>query len=130
MTLNYQDIEKAVDSEEDAGGFAKLMQDFRQLGVQKYDYLVQEGLYRYFDADSHVDLKMNGVPKSVNEVGDATKIKSAVKQAQAGQFDFEKFCELAGEAGVLKWTSDLVSKEVTYYDSNDVALLIEPIPGL
>lgn len=43
MSLNYQDIEAAVLSEKDAGGFAKLMKDFQALGVEKYDYLVADG---------------------------------------------------------------------------------------
>ncbi|GEK28750.1 DUF1398 family protein [Furfurilactobacillus siliginis] len=130
MTLNYQAIEQAVNAERDAGGFAKLMQDFQELGVLRYDYLVATGIYRYFDADSHVDLKMNGVPKPVASVGDASAIKAAVKGAQAGEFDFERFCELAGAAGVPVWTSDLTAKEVRYYDENGQVLLAEPIPGL
>lgn len=101
MTLNYRDIEAAVNNEADAGGFAKLMQDFKALGVIRYDYLVSEGIYRYFDANTHVDLPMNGVPKPVATNSSADKIKAAVRGAQAGEFDFERFCELAGEAGVL-----------------------------
>lgn len=130
MALNYLDIEKAVNSEKDAGGFAKLMKDFQALGVLRYDYLVADGLYRYFDNDSHVDMHMNGIPKPVLSLGDPVKIKTAVKGAQAGKFDFEQFCVLAGEAGVAVWTSDLQAKEVTYYDQQHQALLVEPIPGL
>lgn len=130
MSLNYQDIEKAVNAEENAGGFAQLMHEFKTLGVKRYDYLVAEGMYRYYDEESSVDLKLNGVPKEVSDQSDAEAIKSAVKSAQAGEFEFEKFCELAGEAGVPFWTSDLVTKQVTYFDNHHQALVIEPIPGL
>ncbi len=130
MSLNYQDIEAAVLSEKDAGGFAKLMKDFQALGVEKYDYLVADGLYRYYDSDSSIDLQMNAVPKSVEALGDSTKIKLAVQGAQAGKFDFERFCELAGQAGVLYWRSDLIAKNVSYFDTQGNALLIEPIPGI
>lgn len=130
MALNYLDIEKAVNGEKDTSGFAKLMQDFQTLGVLRYDYLVADGLYRFFDNDSHVDLRMNGIPKPVLSQGDPAKIKAAVKDAQAGKFDFEQFCLLAGEAGVATWTSYLQTKKVTYYDQQHQALLIEPIPGL
>ncbi|WP_407371765.1 DUF1398 family protein [Carnobacterium sp.] len=34
------------------------------------------------------------------------------------------------KAGVPFWTSDLVLKQVIYYDTNHKALLVEPIPGL
>lgn len=91
MTLDYHAIEQAVKSETNAGEFADLMRTFRELGVQRYDYLVADGRYRYYDADSHIDLQMNGVPQPVAATSNA---------AQAGQFDFTRFCQLAGEAGV------------------------------
>lgn len=130
MSLNYQEIEKVVNAEKNAGEFAQLMHELKKLGVKRYDYLVAEGKYRYFDEESSIDLKMNGVPKKVSEKSDFKAIKSVVKRAQSGEFDFEKFCELAGEAGVPVWTSDLVSKQVTYYGTKHQVLLVEPIPGL
>ncbi|MFV0559584.1 MAG: DUF1398 family protein [Enterococcus sp.] len=128
--LNYQKIEQAIMREENAGGFAQLMKEFIQLGVVSYDYLVAEGLYRYRDADSFVELTMNGVPANVATHGAADKIKQAVLKAQAGQITFEKFCVLAGQAGISYWTSDLQEKTVTYYDMKNIALLVEPIPGI
>ncbi|KRM72188.1 DUF1398 family protein [Lacticaseibacillus brantae] len=130
MTLNYQAIQAAVNQEGNASGFARLMQAFKALGVTHYDYLVAEGVYRYYDVNSSIDLPMNGVPKPVTAVSDAAKIKAAVRGAQAGQFDFERFCELAGEAGVPMWETNLVNKTVTYFDGLHQPLLVEPIPGL
>ncbi|GAY73567.1 DUF1398 family protein [Lentilactobacillus kosonis] len=130
MALNYYDIEAAVNSETNAGGFAELMQKFKTLGVIRYDYLVAEGIYRYFDLNTHVDLAMSGVPKPVAKISSIEKIKAAVHGAQAGEFDFEHFCELAGEAGVPVWQTNLISKHVTYYGNQNKPLLIEPIPGL
>lgn len=43
---------------------------------------------------------------------------------------FERLCELAGKASIPYWTSDLVTKEVTYYADKSIPLLVEPIPGL
>ena len=130
MTLDYHAIEQAVKSETNAGEFADLMRTFHELGVQRYDYLVADGRYRYYNADSHIDLQMNGVPQPVAATSNAAKIKAAVLAAQAGQFDFTRFCQLAGEAGVPVWTSDLMSKTVSYYDHEHHVLLAEPIPGL
>lgn len=127
--LNYQEIEEAVNSEVNAGGFADLMKAFLQLGVTKYDYFVAPGLYRYYDADSQIDLQMNGVPKPVAATGISAKIKAAVAKAQSGQIEFETFCQLAGEAGVTYWQTNLIEKTVTYYDET-TTLLVEPIPGL
>ncbi|MFV0558489.1 MAG: DUF1398 family protein [Enterococcus sp.] len=128
--LDYQKIEQAINRETTAGDFAKLMQEFQQLGVIAYDYLVAEGLYRYHDADSFIDLQMNGIPTSVTNQGDREKIKQAVTKAQASQITFTEFCELAGKAGISYWQTDILAKTVTYYDLADKALLIEPIPGI
>ncbi|MFL2133515.1 DUF1398 family protein [Desemzia sp. FAM 24101] len=130
MSLNYQDIEQAVNAEENAGGFAQLMSEIKKLGVKRYDYLVAEGVYRYYDEKSFVELKMNGVPKVVADRSDIAALKSAVKTAQSGAIDFERFCELAGKAGVPFWTSNLVTKQVTYFDNQHHVLHLEPIPGV
>lgn len=130
MSLDKQEIEKAVYAEKNTDGFAQLMQEFKQLGIKRYDYLVAEGLYSYFDEESSIDLTLNGRPKKVAEQSGYEAIQTAVKRAQSGEFDFETFCELAGKAGVSFWTSDLVSKQVVYYDLNKKPLLVEPIPGL
>lgn len=128
--LNYEAIQKAVDAEQNAGDFPKLIQSFKKLGVLKYDYLVEPGKYRYYDNDGYLDLKMNGVPQKVALKSNATQIKAAVKKAQSGQITFEIFCELAAAAGIIYWRSDLTQKIVSYYDREDNCLLAEPIPGL
>lgn len=130
MTLDFRAIERAVQEEKNAGGFADLMKAFQKLGVVRYDYLVESGMYRYFDATSTIDLKMNGVAKTVALKGDGIAIKRAVQQAQAGLITFEVFCELAGEAGILYWSTDLDQKVVSYFDRDNQIQLAEPIPGL
>lgn len=130
MTLNLNKIEQAANDEKDAGEFAQLMRQFRALGVTKYDYLVAPGCYRFFDHETHIDIRLNGIPKKVATTSNATKIKDAVRQAQAGKIDFETFTELAGSAGVPYWTSDLVTKRVSYWNHNAFPLLVEPISGL
>lgn len=119
-----------ADAEENAREFAQVMQELKRLGVKRYDYFVAEGVYRYYDDKSFVELKMNGIPKEVADRSDIDAIKSAVKTAQSGEIDFEMFCELAGKAGVPFWTSNLVTKEVTYFDNQHHVLYLEPIPGL
>lgn len=130
MTLDFQAIEQAVKEEKNAGGFAELMKKFQKLGVIRYEYLVEEGIYRYFDQKSSIDLKMNGVAKPVDPKGDSTCIKQAVRQAQSGVITFEQFCELAGKAGILYWSTDLNKKMVSYFDRENQIQLQEPIPGL
>lgn len=130
MALDYNEIEKAIAEEENAGGFAKLIKRFKQLGIKKYDYYVAEGIYRYYDNEESVDSQMNGTPKSVAQTANSDKIKAAVKQVQSGMIDFEEFCQLAGQAGINYWTSDLKEMTVSYFDRQDSAILIEPIPAI
>ena len=130
VMLNYNAIQKAVDAEQNASDFPKLMQAFKKMGVLKYDYLVESGKYRYYDNDGYLDFKMNGVPQKVAPKSNATQIKAAVQKAQTGQITFEVFCELAAAAGNIYWRSDLTQKVVSYYDRTDDCLLAEPIPGL
>lgn len=130
MSLDYKEIERAVEAESNAGEFAQVMQGLKRLGVQRYDYFVAEGVYHFYDEKSFVVLKMNGVPKDVSEESDIEALKSAVKEAQARGITFETFCELAGKAGVPFWTSNLVTKEVTYLDNQHHVLLLEPTLGL
>lgn len=130
MSLNLQAIEEIVNNEKNAGGFAELIREFKKIGVEKYDYLVAEGLYRYYDESSHVDVQMNGVPKTVVTEESAEKIKEAVLKAQSGAINFETFAELSGLAGVAYWRSDLLGMKVNYFGNSGEILLSEPIPAV
>ncbi|MCB5952299.1 DUF1398 domain-containing protein [Enterococcus sp. BWT-B8] len=128
MSLNYKAIEQAVNEETDTGGFPQLIRVFKALNVNKYEYFVAEGLYRYHDAHSFVDMKMNGVPKIVEKETSFNGITEAVKQAQAGVINFEQFCELAGKSGISYWVSDLEAMTIAYCDLFGTIILTEPIP--
>ncbi|WP_321386568.1 DUF1398 family protein [uncultured Enterococcus sp.] len=130
MVLDYNKIEKAIAEEKDAGGFAELIKKFKLLGIKRYDYFVAQGSYRYYDEGSFVDSQMNGKPQQVEKTAKADGIKAAVRQAQAGEIDFEEFCKLTGEAGISYWITDLQGMTVSYYNQQDSAILVEPIPSI
>ncbi|KMT62941.1 DUF1398 domain-containing protein [Paenilisteria newyorkensis] len=128
--LTQETIMQVATSEANAGDFPKVVQGFKAAGVVNYDYLVETGMYVFWDAEgAKVEAQLNGVPKSVALASSVVAIKDAVKQAQSGSIDFEQFCELAGTAGVPVWHSDLVEMMVTYEDKDGRMLLQEPIPG-
>lgn len=124
MGLDYQEIEKIINNETNAGGFAELIKNFKEIGVSHYEYRVAEGMYRYYDEDSSIDIQFNGVPKPVVPIESAEKIK----RAQAGEITFEQFSELAGEAGIAYWATDISKMVVNYYGIQGSFLLSEPIP--
>ncbi|EOI01665.1 hypothetical protein UAY_01073 [Enterococcus moraviensis ATCC BAA-383] len=128
LGLDLNAIEAVVNNEKNAGGFAELIREFKKIGVEKYDYLVEAGIYRYYNKESFIDVQMNGRPKPVAESPSSTEMKKAVVQAQAGEISFEEFAELAGASGVAYWRTDLLAMRVDYSDQDGKILLSEPIP--
>lgn len=128
MGLDYQEIEKIINNETNAGGFSELIKNFKEIGVSRYKYRVAAGMYRYYDEDSSIDIQFNGIPKPVVPIESAEKIKQAVKRAQAGEITFEQFAELAGEAGIAYRATDISKMVVNYYGIQGSLLLSESIP--
>ncbi|MBC1543133.1 DUF1398 domain-containing protein [Listeria cossartiae] len=129
--INEQSILQAATSEKNAGDFPKVVQGFKDLGVTKYQFLVQKGVYVFWDeTNTRVESKLNGVSMPVTEEISSEKMKDAIKQAQAGKIDFETFIKLAGLAGVRLWEADLTAMKVTYIDNAGNDLVIEPIPSV
>ncbi|WP_270893762.1 DUF1398 domain-containing protein [Listeria welshimeri] len=129
--LNEQAILQVVTSEENAGDFPKVIQGFKELGVTKYQFLVQKGVYVFWDEEGNmVEATLNGVPMPVSTEISAEKLRVAIKEAQAGRIDFEQFITLAGLAGIGLWEADLAAMKVTYIDNAGNDLVIEPIPSI
>ncbi|MBC1249828.1 DUF1398 family protein [Listeria welshimeri] len=129
--LNEQAILQVVMSEENAGDFPKVIQGFKELGVTKYQFLVQRGVYVFWDEEENmVEATLNGVPMPVSTEISAEKLRVAIKEAQAGRIDFKQFITLAGLAGIGLWEADLAAMRVTYIDNAGNDLVIEPIPSI
>ncbi|MBC1496404.1 DUF1398 family protein [Listeria welshimeri] len=129
--LNEQAILQVVTSEENAGDFPKVIQGFKELGVTKYQFLVQRGVYVFWDEEENmVEATLNGVPMPVSTEISAEKLRVAIKEAQAGRIDFEQFITLVGLAGIGLWEADLAAMKVTYIDNAGNDLVIEPIPSI
>lgn len=129
--LNEQAILQVVTSEENAGDFPKVIQGFKELGVTKYQFSVQKGVYVFWDEEENmVEATLNGVPMPVSTEISAEKLRVAIKEAQAGRIDFEQFITLAGLAGIGLWEADLAAMKVTYIDNAGNDLVIEPIPSI
>ncbi|MBS9366239.1 DUF1398 family protein [Listeria welshimeri] len=129
--LNEQAILQVVTSEENAGDSPKVIQGFKELGVTKYQFLVQKGVYVFWDEEENmVEATLNDVPMPVSTEISAEKLRVAIKEAQAGRIDFEQFITLAGLAGIGLWEADLAAMKVTYIDNAGNDLVIEPIPSI
>ncbi len=64
----------------------------------------------------------------VNDISSSNNLKHAISIHQQGQTDYPTFCKQAVDAGVEKWTTNLVEMTVTYLDKEEHKLAVEPIP--
>lgn len=64
----------------------------------------------------------------INNVSSVEKLKNALSIHQQGQTDYPTFCQQASDAGVVKWTTDMIEMTVTYLDKLGNKLLVESIP--
>lgn len=109
--------------------FPTYVQEMQALGVTHYDIAVEDGRATYYGTDNFsLSGKATYPDKRVAQVGSGAKLKQALAVHQQGQTDYLTFCEQAAEAGVDKWTTHMLNREVTYFDKQGKLLLREAIP--
>lgn len=110
--------------------FPRYIRDLKAIGVTRYDTYVPDGRSVYYGSESFV---LNGEPRypsmEVNSTGSADKLKHALEIHQNGQTSYPEFCRQAAEAGVEKWTTDLLDFTVSYFDKKGSRLIVEKIPA-
>ncbi|HEY1037003.1 MAG TPA: DUF1398 family protein [Candidatus Paceibacterota bacterium] len=109
--------------------FPSYVRELATLGIIRYDLFVSDGHSEYYGKDGsvlHSDAKYS--PIDIEEESDAEEFKEYLRMHQEGQIDFPAFCMRAAETGVFKWTVDIASMTCTYYDRDEVKMLVELIP--
>lgn len=125
--MDPKKIEAIILSEKNTSEFPKLADELKNNGVSHFDYIVKDGVYRFYDGpDSFIELKINGQPKPVNPTPDEAMIKNAVADAKAGKLNFEQFCTAAGESGIAYWQVDLIGMITKYMTFSNEVVLTEP----
>lgn len=109
--------------------FPAYISEIKALGVAGYDNFVSDGANVYFGAGIQVssDPKYDSLTISANPSVDA--LKSALKIHQEGQTDYLTFCRQSADAGVEKWTVDILTMTCSYFDRNGNVMVVEVIPG-
>jgi uncharacterized protein YbcV (DUF1398 family) len=121
-----QDAHRKVKSGAD---FLKYVQELKLLGVSHYDCFVANGQTKYYNSNGfEVDGRAKYPALKVNDVSSADKLKLAITIHQQGKTDYPTFCIQAAEAGVEKWTTDVIGMNVIYLDKKGERLVVEPIP--
>lgn len=127
--FTIEKIHEAFSKVKSGEDFPKFVQDLKSIGVIKYDNFSTDGRTKYYGRNNFV---LNGKPKYlsliINNNSSAEKLKHAISMHQQGQTDYPTFCKQATEAGVEKWTTDMVEMTVTYLDKQGGKLVVETIP--
>lgn len=124
-----EQIHQASAKIKSGGDFPKYVQALKAIGVTKYDNFVTNGKTDYYGANHFI---LEGEPKypsmRINDESSAEQLKHVISIHQQGKTDYPTFCKQAAEAGVEKWTTNMIEMTVTYLDKQAKILIVEPIP--
>ncbi|GAO43214.1 DUF1398 domain-containing protein [Flavihumibacter petaseus] len=99
------------------------------LGLTHYTVEVRDGSATYFGPNQEpIHATPLYAPIDIKTPGDPARLKQALERHQKGLTDYLAFCVQAADAGVERWTTYLLEKEVRYIDTTEEVLLREPIP--
>lgn len=123
-------IKEAHSKVKSGADFPKYIQNLIALGVQGYDIFVNDGHEEYFGADDYRVSAAGKYPllplmSSTNK----ERFIEFLVMHQDGKSDYLAFCNHAAQCGIAKWSVNIIEMTCTYYDSFDIAILIEKIPS-
>ncbi len=111
--------------------FPKLIQEFKLMGMERNEYIVEDGRSIYVDISGKVlEIEGNQSIIPINSISEKGEVKKIIKEHQAGKTDFATFCNQVAEAGVFKWVTRIDAMTCNYYDINDNLLVSEEIPSV
>ncbi|NML65468.1 DUF1398 family protein [Hymenobacter sp. RP-2-7] len=121
---------KAIHSRVKSGAdFPQYVQELKALGVLRYDLYVADGHAEYVGPQGYSLASAPG-PNclTIAASGSPAQLTQALGNHQQGLTDYPTFCHQAAEAGVEKWTINILEMTCTYYDRQAMELLVERIP--
>jgi len=94
-----------------------------------YDHLLETGSNIFYGKNGHsVFLANNGPAVAVSPQPNLESLKKYISMHQGGLANYPTLCGQAGEAGVGKWTPDLLASTCTYFDKSGRKMHGEMIP--
>lgn len=126
-----EQIQAASAKAKSGADYPRLVQDFKSIGIKKYEHIVGDGSNVYYGDDAYsVTIFHEQNPILVSDDPSVEKLKQALSIHQQGKTDYPTFCLESGKAGVEKWVSDLDTMTVSYLDKTGKVLLEESIPTM
>jgi len=109
--------------------FPAYVQEIKQLGLLRYDFMVKDGRTVYHGANG---FQVSGEPiygeKTISVQASPAAVKQIIAEHQQGKTDFLTFCTLVADAGVERWVVDTDAMLCSYYDLSGNSIVAEPIP--
>lgn len=128
--FTQQDIRAAYAETRTGADFPRLIQDLKRLGIVSYDHMLESGSNIFHGKHGQsVSLSNMGPSVPVSEQADSELLKKHIPEHQRGLTNYPTLCGLAGEAGVEKWTSDLLAMTCTYFERSGRKMHVELIPS-
>lgn len=127
-TFTIHQIHEALQKVKSGTDFPQFVQDLKVIGVIHYDTYVADGRTTYYGTNDFVVLGVAKYPLiTINSYGSADKLRYSISIHQQGQTDFPTFCTEVANAGVRKWTTNLIEMTVIYFDEHGNKLIEENI---
>lgn len=129
VNFTEQDIRAAYAKTRTGADFPRLIQDLKKLGIVSYDHMLASGSNIFHgEHGQSVSLSNMGPSVPVSDQADLELLKKHIADHQRGLTNYPTLCGLAGQAGVDKWTSDLLAMTCTYFDKSGRNIHVELIP--
>lgn len=110
--------------------FPHYIGELKELGLKDYTNYVADGHTIYHGANGYSQAGPAKYPEmTIAAQSSPETLKTAIREHQEGKTDYLTVCRQAAEAGVEKWTVDLVEMTCTYYDKDDTIMMVEAIPS-
>jgi uncharacterized protein YbcV (DUF1398 family) len=129
-SITEQDIRAAYAKTRTGADFPRLIRDLKTLGIVSYDHLLKTGSNIFHGKNGQsVTLSNMGPAVDVSPQPNLELLKGYISMHQSGLTNYPTLCGQAGEAGVEKWTSDLLTMTCTYFDKSSHKMHVEIIPA-
>ena len=128
--FTIQQIKTAHAKVKSGSDFPIYIQEIKMIGVVAYEHFVADGCIRFYGAnDFTISAEAKWAPIEVAKIGVVEKLKYSLSIHQKGETDYTTFCKQTADAGVEKWTVNLIKMICTYYDKSGNEMVSEIVPA-
>ena len=126
--FTLEQIEKAHAKVKSGADFPQYIRELFSLGILEYSIYVNDGHAEYIGERAYtLCSKAQYVVLPVADKVNREQFVLHLKVHQRGETNYLSFCQDSAEAGVNKWTVDILANTCTYYDKSNNFILKEKI---